>query len=370
MPDLPGGTVALFSCSKGQTSHESKTHNRGFLFHHVIEGLGGKAANKKTGEVTWLGLANYVEEELPDAVSKEKGPKVIQTPEVRGEARKLVLARVTKVSDGSNEKPPNEKIARDPKPGEERSVEIAKGVEMVFCWIPAGEATLGSPAKEKDRHDDEKEHEYKTKGFWMGKYLVTQEQWQAVMKANPSDFSAESGYKERVKGLNTTRFPVEKVSWDDCVKFLEKLDDGVAVKALGMKGKLSLPHEDEWEYAYRGGKGNKQAFYWGDKLNGAEANCDGNHPYGTEDKGPYLKRTTNVGDYAKAAPHPWGLCDMSGNVYQWCENLYNGEQKYRVLHGGSWLNAGSACRGVYRHRREPVYRNWFVGVRLSFRLDS
>lgn len=94
LPDLPGGTVALFACSKGQIAFESKIHRRGFLFHYVIEGLGGKAVNGK-GEVTWLGLANYVADKLPGAVRDEKGPRAEQVPEVGGVDRGLVLARLT-----------------------------------------------------------------------------------------------------------------------------------------------------------------------------------------------------------------------------------------------------------------------------------
>src|SRR5580700_270645 len=75
------------------------------------------------------------------------------------------------------------------RPGEVIEVEIAKGVKMMFCWIPAGTATLGSPLTEKERRDEEIEHEFTTKGFWLGKYPVTQQEWQAVMGNNPSRFS-------------------------------------------------------------------------------------------------------------------------------------------------------------------------------------
>jgi TPR repeat protein/uncharacterized caspase-like protein len=94
LPDPPGGTVALFACSKGQIAFESKIHGRGFLFHYVIEGLSGKAANKK-GEVTWRDLAKYVADELPDGVRAEKGAQTEQIPEVGGVDRGLVLARLT-----------------------------------------------------------------------------------------------------------------------------------------------------------------------------------------------------------------------------------------------------------------------------------
>jgi formylglycine-generating enzyme required for sulfatase activity len=251
------------------------------------------------------------------------------------------------------------------KAGEERSVEIADGVKMVFCWIPPGKATLGSPKEEKGRSEDEREHEYESKGFWLGKHLVTQAQWRALMKESPSYFDGKKDNK--AKGMDTQRFPVENVSWDDCQGLLKKLPAG-AGKALG-KGKFCLPHEDEWEYAYRGGRGNKRPFYWGEKLNGKEANCAGNYPYGTEDKGPYLERTSDVGKYAKAAPHPWGLTDMSGNLCHWCENLYGKGSSSRVLRGGSWGNEAVYSRTARRGRNAPDDRDHRYGFRLAFRLD-
>ena len=275
-------------------------------------------------------------------------------------AMPAILLALSLVSHGLLAAPEN-----GPKPGEERTAEIADGVKMVFCWIPPGKAQLGSPKEEKNRHEDEKEHEYESKGFWLGKHPVTQAQWQALIGENPSTFDGKKDNK--AKGKDTKRFPVENVSWDGCQGFLKKLPAG-AGKTLG-KGKFGLPHEDEWEYACRGGKGNKRPFYWGDKLNGKEANVDGNYPYATEDKGPYLGRTSEVGEYAKVAPHPWGLTDMSGNVWQWCDNLYSKDEKYRVLRGGSWYLFARDCRAAGRGRGAPAYRYVGFGVRLAFRLD-
>ncbi len=143
--------------------------------------------------------------------------------------------------------------------GEERYFSMANDVKMKFCWIPAGKAILGSPENEAGRRIHEAEHEFETNGFWMGKYPVTQSQWKAVVNSNPSFF----------KGDN---LPVEQVDWDDCQDFIQKCN------IQGLKPRL--PHEDQWEYACRGGKGNKQPFYWGDALNGDKANCDGELSYG------------------------------------------------------------------------------------------
>ncbi len=244
-----------------------------------------------------------------------------------------------------------------PVDGEEREFEIFSGVKMKFCWIPAGEAQLGRPKEDLDYVDniydflpgwldDEVETVrgiHKSNGFWLGKYEVTQTQWEGVVGGNPS----------YLKGAN---LPVENVTWHGCRYFANKCS------ALGLK--LQIPHEDQWEYACRGGKGNKQPFYWGNTLNGEKANCNGNVPYGTDEKGVCLARTTEVGSYEKIAPHPWGLCDMHGNVREWCENSYKGGGSRRVVRGGSWMCASRVCRSSYRSIFDQGCCNGSLGFRL------
>jgi formylglycine-generating enzyme required for sulfatase activity len=255
-------------------------------------------------------------------------------------------------------------------------VELAKGVRMTFCWIPSGKAQLGSPKSEQDyviraffkgkRPEfldlESARGEFTTKGFWLGKYTVTQEQWKTVMGNNPSQFYKEGTGKDKVQGMNTSRFPVEQVSWDDCQHFLKKMNDVIAIPNTMGKGKFALPNEDEWEYACRGGKGNNQAYYFGNVLNGTHANCDGSlPPYGTTTKGPALRRTTEVGTYEKVAPHPWGLCDMSGNVWQWCQN-----KEMRVIRGGCCFDAARDCRSAAHDDEPPVRRGLYgVGFRVA-----
>jgi len=264
-------------------------------------------------------------------------------------------------------------VAGEPKAGEVRKFEVAAGVFLEFCYVPKskGKATLGSPETEKERSTDEKEHGYEEKsGFWLGKFAVTQGEWTGVMGTTPFYFCKDGVGKEKVAGLNTDRFPAETVSWEDAQDFLGKLNgrSGVA-KAFGAKAKFVLPHENRWEYAYRGGLGNKRAFYWGDELNGDEANCNGNYPFGTPNKGDYKRRTTAVGEYESKAKHPWGLCDMSGNVYQRCENKYSNDSTSRVLRGGSWDNSARSCRAAYRSYGAPAHRNDNVGFRVCVALD-
>ena len=124
----------------------------------------------------------------------------------------------------------------------------------------------------------------------MGKYEVTQGQYEGVVGQNPAWY-CKSGYgKDEVQGMNTSSFPVERVSWDACQTFLKKLD--MAGVQLARR-KFALPYEDEWEYACRGGQGNEKAFYVGNDLDEKQANF-----------GLKLRRTSEVGLYAKVAPHP------------------------------------------------------------------
>lgn len=249
----------------------------------------------------------------------------------------------------------------------QKEVEIAPGVNMMFCWIPPGRATLGSPVTEEGRFN-EKEHEYTSKGYWLAKYECTQEQWQAVMGSNPSHFDGEQDNKAR--GMDTKRFPVEQVSWDDISGkggFLEKVNEhGKAASVLG-KGRFALPHEDEWEYACRGGKGNRRPFYWGNVLKGDKANHCGQYPYGTVEKGEYLDRPTPVGSYERKAPHPWGLCDMSGNVYEWCDDGHAGDPSDRAMRGGSFYVRAEGCRSASRNGFNSSCVHWVIGFRLIYR---
>jgi formylglycine-generating enzyme required for sulfatase activity len=196
------------------------------------------------------------------------------------------------------------------------------------------------------------------------------------MVKNPSHFQAGAGGAAAVKGLDTKRFPVECVSWDDAEAFCKKM------RACTKPARtFRLPTEAEWEYACRAGT--RTPFYFGSKLNGNQANCDGNHPYGTIDQGPFKERTTKVGDYGT---NPWGLCDMHGNVWQWCADYY--DAKYyanspmkdpfnskkpasdrRVLRGGSWYFSPALCRAAFRFRFAPDYRFNYIGFRVCLPLD-
>ena len=182
------------------------------------------------------------------------------------------------------------------------------------------------------------------------------------MGTNPSRFKS-------VAGQDTSRFPVESVSWNDAVEFCKKLSekDGVTYR---------LPTEAEWEYACRAGT--TTTFHFGSMLNGDKANVNGSNPYGTATKGPFLQRTTTVGLYPKNA---FGLFDMHGNVWEWCEDVYDEKayasrsgtttdpkvtsgSEYRVLRGGSWFNGSRYTRSASRSRYSPDDRNGVDGFRV------
>ena len=178
--------------------------------------------------------------EVPLAVADQKGAKLEQFPESRGNSNRLLIASAAASA-----------VVR--KGGEEVEFEIAKDVKMKFCWIPPGKATLGSPATEKERSENEKEHDYESKGFWLGKYPVTQGEWTGVMGTTPFSFHKNVNDKDcvkRVEGLDTGRYPAERVSWDEAQEVWKSLNQqpGVAA-AVGKAGKFELPHEDQGEYA-------------------------------------------------------------------------------------------------------------------------
>src|SRR5262249_12674934 len=144
-----------------------------------------------------------------------------------------------------------------------------------------------------------------TRGFWLGKYEVTQSEYQQVMGANPSMFSAGGPGRSSLKGLDSAQFPVERVLWKDALEFCQKFTEQErAAGRLPREWEYTLPTEAQWEYACRAGTTTVYSF--GDSLNGDNANCNGTRPHGIETKGRFLKRTTNVGSYD---PNNWGLHD-------------------------------------------------------------
>jgi formylglycine-generating enzyme required for sulfatase activity len=263
--------------------------------------------------------------------------------------------------------------ARQVKPAAKR--ELVNSVGMKLVLIPAGKFKMGSGKDEKERFDDEgpvREVQI-TRAFYLGAYEVTQGQYAKVTGRYPSYFSEDGRGKDKVKGLDTSKLPLENVSWEQAVAFCKELSERAEEKKAGRV--YRLPTEAEWEYACRAGT--STPFHFGKSLSSTQANFQGDYPYGTAKKGPTLDRPAAVGSYK---PNAWGLYDMHGNVMEWCADRYDddyydmGERKDpkgpesgkdRVLRGGSWNDHARNCRSAYRFRASPRNRYINIGFRVA-----
>lgn len=229
-----------------------------------------------------------------------------------------------------------------PPAGKETADTVTNTIGMRLQLILPGKFLMGSESTEDE--DEMPLHEVTiTKPFYIGVYEVTQEEWTAVMENSPSKFPGP-------------KRPVEQVSWDDVQDFLEKLSK--KEKAL-----YRLPTEAEWEFACRAGS--KELFYWGDSWDDEYGWCKINGGGETHDVG-------------SKKPNAWGLYDMSGNVFEWCQDWYaiypealeatdpqgasGGDA--RVLRGGSWSFQPEGCRSAYRYVNAPEGRYHFYGFRV------
>ena len=266
-----------------------------------------------------------------------------------GEAEK---ARAKPQSQGQTPNPsqgqPQLKAEAVPK---ELALDLGNGVQLELALIPAGKFVMGSPQTEEGRSDDETQHEVKlTKPFHIGKFEVTQEQYRQVMGTNPSHFRGRD-------------LPVEMVSWDDALEFCKKASERTGKT-------VRLPTEAEWEYACRAGT--KTAYYTGD----GEADLD--------QAAWHIKNSDNTTHpVGQKVPNAWGLCDMHGNVLEWCQDvyaLYKAEAatdpqgppqgQCPVLRGGSWYVTPSSCRSPSRFKYPRVLRNNFFGFRVAVNVPS
>jgi formylglycine-generating enzyme required for sulfatase activity len=246
-----------------------------------------------------------------------------------------------------------------------------------LVWIPAGHFTMGSPQDEADHRENEGQVEVRiTTGFWMGQHEVTQPEWSRVMRTTPW------------RGRNAVKegdcYPATFVSWDDAVKFCERLT-GAERRAgrLPAGWKYSLPTEAQWEYACRAGTTTPFSF--------------GRDAAGLIDHGWFDLNTTNAGtrpasprvrqrpvsaeryahEVARKKPNPWGLYDMHGNVFEWCRDgsattLPGGDDPFveaagtdRVVRGGSWVLGATFCRSSRRDWDFPDDRTSSLGFRLA-----
>ncbi len=237
--------------------------------------------------------------------------------------------------------------------GGDNYVETAGGAQIRMVLVKGGTFMMGSPRTEMDCSALETQHQVQVDDFYIGKFEITQAQWSAIMGNNPSFF----------KGCDNC--PVETVSWTDAQSFITRLNE--------LSGKTySLPTEAQWEYACRGGT--TGPYSTGSCLDANQANYDGKSPYVMCDPGPYKEKTTAAGSYKQNA---FGLCDMHGNVHEWCADWYGSYIKdsimnprgpdtgtFRVIRGGNWNVAAKQCRSASRNYFTPEYKGRNVGFRI------
>jgi formylglycine-generating enzyme required for sulfatase activity len=238
--------------------------------------------------------------------------------------------------------------------------DLGNNMYLDMTYIPGGAFLMGAPKSEERSNDCERpQHQVTIPPFWMGKYAVTQEQWQAIMGNNPSHF----------KGAKR---PVEQVSWNDCQHFCQKLSQRVG-KAYG------LSSEAEWEYGCRAGT--TTPFHCGETITTGLANYNGNYTYAEAGKGIYRRETVEVGQFP---PNAFGLYEMQGNVLEWCgdvwhdsyadkpKNLqqnshpawsYHNTTMY-LLRGYSWGNDSWSCRSAARGGNPAAAWDYRIGFRL------
>lgn len=254
------------------------------------------------------------------------------------------------------------------KPGEQETITVNK-VKYTFCWCPAGTFAMGSGEEELGHTAAEKQHEVKiSKGFWMLKTEVTQGMYQNLMGKNPSYFSPEGFGRDRVrqdgKPMDTKDFPVERVSWKEAQTFCEEFSAQAGAV-------FTLPTEAQWEYACRAGT--TTPYYTGNEVKRTEAN------YNLPGKEGNLDRTEKVGSFGENA---WRLCDMMGNVSEWCSDFYDAEyyanspatdpqgpengSGSHVLRGGNWNSIPYYCRSASRNFLNANYNygHYYDGFRI------
>jgi formylglycine-generating enzyme required for sulfatase activity len=300
--------------------------------------------------------------------------------------------------------------------------DLPNNIQLKMVAIPAGSFVMGAPEEEEDSRDsDRPQHEVNVHAFWMGQYQVTQAQWKAVAEGLPQ---VKQELKAKPSHFDGDNLPVEQVSWLDAIEFCARL-------SVHTKREYRLPSEAEWEYACRAmpsppmgespqfnntfkygdsyGDINNDGvfisrtwasaivktrgqiyppFQYGESITTDLVNYNGNYPYGESPKGKYRETTTEVGSFP---PNAFGLYDMHGNVWEWCEDDWKGNDERatpdgrvwlegnsdylqntnvrKLLRGGSWLSHAKSCRSACRVYAFTRFQNYDFGFRIACRLQ-
>jgi formylglycine-generating enzyme required for sulfatase activity len=248
-----------------------------------------------------------------------------------------------------------EPLAEGTNPGQHWA---GNGLRMKFRWCPPGEFQMGEPPDQVAVT--------LSRGFWLGKFEVTQEEYRQVMNDSPSPSTfPQKGDVALAAGVDVDKLPVESVSWDSAVEFCRRFTEQERKAGRLPAGwEYRLPTEAQWEYACRAGTQTAYSFGDDESRLGDFAWHDDNSAGRTHEVGQKL-------------PNAWGLRDMHGNVWEWCgdsyqETLVGGTDPEfaerasdRVLRGGCWLFVGNPCLSASRYRSGPASGFSFYGFRVA-----
>ncbi len=256
------------------------------------------------------------------------------------------------------------------------------GLGMPFCWCPPGSFHMGRLPDNLHRYEEIPPAAVTlTRGFWMGKFEVSQSQWQRVMGLTLREQRAKDHRQPRPVGDGTMRehvgegpdHPIYFVGHDEAEEFCRRLTEAERVAGRLEDGwEYRLPTEAQWEFACRAGTTTASSF--GDRFEAEQVNFDGTQPLRDSPTGPYLRETTPVGRYPA---NSWGLHDMHGNVWEWCRDGYVEAPKggtdpmaeptpeQLVYRGGCWHNPGVLCLSTSRGRGPVDNRGSGVGFRVA-----
>ena len=344
------GLFTLASCRASEQSHEWREKGQGLFTYFLVKGLQGEADFDRNNVVDADELYRFAYDEVSTAAQRELGG--VQTPvrNIGPECEGVLalswtagsLADIVTNSTGS------------------LADIVTNSIGMKLKLIPAGEFMMGSPEDEEHHEDNEKQHRVRiTRPFYLGTTEVTQGQFEAVMGTSP--------WKDQESVKEGSDYAASYVRWEDAVEFCERL----SAKELKM---YRLPTEAEWEYACRAVTRTAYSFgnssddlseyaWWGGLAGGGSCQDE--------------KYAHQVG---QKRANSWGLYDMHGNVYEWCQDWYEEDYygnsptddptgpttgSYRVLRGGGWFNHAWLCRSAFRSYGSPDGLLYGLGFRMA-----
>ncbi len=390
---LAQGQITFSSCRADEQALESREEKHGLFTLSFARGMEGSADFDQNGIVDSDEIYRHVLTEVP-AMSREQDVTHHQTP-VRIIGQDVVgVFALAPVRTGL----PSTSNRKGLKPGDV----VTNSLGMPLVMLPKGVTVKGSPLSEYKRATDEDARGVMlTKRLLMSTHEVTQREYQSVMSVNPSYYAIEGKGASEVNGLTTDRFPVEQVSWSDAVEFCARL---TALSKEQQSGRVyRLPTESEWEFACRANS--MTAFNVGEVIEGNQANFKSETVYWYSKPFDSLGRSRTIGSYP---PNAFGLCDMHGNVAEWCSDFYDPihmgestgarprnledvlhwledfgvkaqdgylmkdtfnpigprEGTVRVVRGGSFNTDGAQVRSAARRQQKPTYKHRTIGFRV------